>query len=103
MGCYYELDRFGECRFFAKTWRMKAWEIAELFPELYDQIIPPHYMTGKRNPDADLEVARVADGRTGPFYFLRCLTAQHAHRRPLAVRARPLAPPCGHRGAARYR
>lgn len=61
MGCYYEVDRFGECRFFAKTWKMKAWEVAELFPELRDQIIPANYYTKKRNPDADLEVARVAD------------------------------------------
>lgn len=61
VGCYYEVDRFGECRWFAKTWKMKAWEVAELFPELRDQIIPANYYTKKRNPDADLEVARVAD------------------------------------------
>jgi hypothetical protein len=61
MGCYYELSRFGECIFFAKTWKEKAWQIAEKFPELADKIIPVNPYTRKPNPDADLEVARICD------------------------------------------
>jgi hypothetical protein len=60
MGCYYEVDRFGECQYFAKTWREKAWQIAERFPELRDIIIPTDSY-GRKFPDADLEVARIAD------------------------------------------
>lgn len=61
MGSYYEMDRFGNCNFYAKTWTEKAWQIAEMFPELADEIIPKNTYTGRRNPDADLQIARICD------------------------------------------
>jgi hypothetical protein len=61
MGVYYELDRFGETRFFAKCWREPAWKIAAQFPEFTHLIIPRDPYSNRMNPEAELEVVRVCD------------------------------------------
>lgn len=61
MGVYYELDRFGETRFFAKCWREPAWKIASQFPELAHLIIPRDEYSGRMMPETELEVVRVCD------------------------------------------
>lgn len=59
-GCYYERDRWGCIRFFARTWREKAWKVAERFPTLATRIIPADNF-GRPQPDRELEVAFIID------------------------------------------
>lgn len=61
MGVYYETDRFGEVKFFAKCWREPAWKIAAQFPELAPLIIPRDPYSGRMQPEVELEVVRVCD------------------------------------------
>jgi hypothetical protein len=102
MGTYYELDRFGNCNFLAKTWTEKAWQIAEKFPELADQIMPTDRW-GKRHPDTDLQVARICDATNwslvlpsvnepGTTRTRQILLSQYAHgmdKPPVVIAERP--------------
>lgn len=59
-GSYYERDRFGCTRFYAKVWSEPAWKIAERFPELAHRIIPRDTL-GRPQPNTTLDIARCAD------------------------------------------
>jgi hypothetical protein len=71
-GVYYELDRWGDTRWYAKVTYARAGMLAAKYPELYAAIMKPTGHGPERGPNDLIEMVNYIDTRRNMIYLPEC-------------------------------
>lgn len=82
-GAYYDLDRWGKCRKYARTWTQDINELAALYPEAVNDIF--RKQEGRREVEQELDCVRYIDDKCVLIYLPGrgdLVVAYYEHRLP---------------------